>query len=76
MGLLIALALIALSVLGVLLWLKRRPAGRLAAPHRGGLMPHEFIVVVIALGLLLPLFGISLLAILLVEWLRTKLAFR
>jgi uncharacterized iron-regulated membrane protein len=76
MGLLIALALIALSVLGVLLWLKRRPAGRLAAPHRGGPMPHGFILVVIALGLLLPLFGISLLAILMVEWLRTKLAFR
>ena len=76
MGLLIAIALIALSVLGVLLWLKRRPEGRLAAPHRGGPLPREFKVAVIALGLLLPLFGISMLAILLIEKIRAKLASR
>ena len=74
MGLLIAISLIALSVLGVVLWVKRKPTGQLAAPPRGGPMPRGFIVVVIALGLLLPLFGMSVIAILIVERLRTKLA--
>ena len=76
MGLLIALALIALSVLGVVLWVKRKPSGQLAAPPRGGPMPRGFIVVVIAMGILLPLFGLSVIAILIVERLRTKLAFQ
>lgn len=67
MGLLIALALIALSMLGVMLWLKRRPSGQLAAPPHGGHMPRAFIVAVVILALLLPLFGASLIAILLIE---------
>lgn len=75
MGLLIAVALIALSVLGVVLWVKRKPLGRLAAPPRGGPMPKGFIVLAIVLGLLLPLFGVSMIAVLLIERLRTKLAF-
>ncbi|MBH1945426.1 PepSY domain-containing protein [Erythrobacter sp. YJ-T3-07] len=67
MGLIIALALIALSVLGVLMWLKRRPTGKLAAPPRGGRLPRELIAVVAVLAILLPLFGVSLVAILLAE---------
>ncbi|WP_226663087.1 PepSY-associated TM helix domain-containing protein [Alteriqipengyuania lutimaris] len=67
MGLIIALALIALSVLGVLMWLKRRPTGKLAAPPHGGRLPRGLIVVVVVLAILLPLFGASLVAILLTE---------
>ena len=72
MGLLIALALMALSVLGVVLWVKRRPSGRLAAPPKGGPMHMEFVVVAIVLGVLLPLFGISMIAILLIERLKAR----
>ena len=67
MGLVIALALIALSVLGVLMWLKRRPKGKLAAPPPGGRLPRGLIAVVVVLALLLPLFGLSLVAILLID---------
>ncbi|RIV82813.1 PepSY-associated TM helix domain-containing protein [Aurantiacibacter zhengii] len=76
MGLLTALALIALSVLGVALWLKRRPTGKLAAPHRGGRLPRPLIALVAILALLLPLFGISLLAILLIDKARRTLVRR
>ena len=38
-------------------------------------MPRGFVVLAVILGLLLPLFGISIIAILLIERLRTKLAF-
>ncbi len=74
-GLLIALVLIALSLLGVVLWVKRRPSGRLAAPPSAGPIPRGFVVLAVVLGLLLPLFGISMIAILLIERLRTKFAF-
>ncbi len=74
MGLLIALALMVLSVFGVVLWLKRRPSGRLAAPPHGGRMPRAFIVAIAILALLLPLFGISLIAILLVDRIRGMFA--
>lgn len=74
MGLLIALALMALSVFGVVLWLKRRPSGRLAAPPHGGRMPRAFIGAIAILALLLPLFGVSLIAILLVDRIRGMFA--
>lgn len=76
MGLIIALALIALSVLGVLMWLKRRPTGKLAAPPRGGRLPHGLIAAVAVLAILLPLFGVSLVAILLTEKAAAMLARR
>lgn len=70
----IALALIALSVLGVARWLKRRPAGRLAPPPRGGDLPTGFKVAVLVCGLLLPLFGLSMMVVLLIERLRARFA--
>lgn len=76
MGLIIALALIALSVLGVLMWLKRRPTGKLAVPPRGGRLPGRLVAVVAVLAILLPLFGISLVAILLTEKAAAMLARR
>ncbi|MEL7690539.1 PepSY domain-containing protein [Citromicrobium bathyomarinum] len=76
MGLVIALALIALSVLGVLMWLKRRPKGKLAAPPPGGPLPRGLIAVAVVLALLLPLFGLSLVAILLLDKGRELLAGR
>ncbi|MEC9151161.1 MAG: PepSY domain-containing protein, partial [Pseudomonadota bacterium] len=76
MGLIIALALIALSVLGLLMWLKRRPTGKLAAPPHGGRLPRGLIVVVVVLAILLPLFGASLVAILLTEKAAAMLARR
>jgi uncharacterized iron-regulated membrane protein len=62
LGLLTALALIALSVVGVLMWLRRRPQGELGAPPQiKGARPRWAIVALVLAGVLLPLFGASLL---------------
>ena len=74
MGLATALALIAVSVLGATMWWKRRPGGELGAP-RGGERPlgARLWVAVAVLAILLPLFGLSLLALLAAEFLWTRL---
>lgn len=69
LNLLTALGLILLAVSSVVLWLRRRPEGVLGAPRAGEPRPAAlaFFTLVIALGLFLPLMGISLLAVLAVE---------
>jgi uncharacterized iron-regulated membrane protein len=68
LGLATALALIAISIVGVLMWLRRRPTGEFGAPPpvRGARLGWAIAALVVA-GLLLPLFGASLLAFLLVD---------
>lgn len=64
MGLLTALALIAISIMGVLMWLKRRPQGQLGAPPPvGGARLRWAIAGLVVAGVLLPLFGASLVAL-------------
>jgi uncharacterized iron-regulated membrane protein len=69
-GLLTALGLVAVSLLGVWMWLRRRPAGGFGAPAAPPLRHGWVIAAVALLGILLPLFGASVLAILLVDRLR------
>ncbi|MEW4449696.1 PepSY domain-containing protein [Qipengyuania sp. JC766] len=60
-GLLTALALIGLSVVGTLMWLKRRPAGRLGAPAPGrSRAGPALLAIMLVMAVLLPLFGASL----------------
>jgi uncharacterized iron-regulated membrane protein len=68
MGLATAVALIAISLLGVLMWLRRRPEGGLGAPPsvRDARMGGVTIALAVA-GLLLPLFGVSVLLLLLLD---------
>lgn len=67
-GVLTALALIAVSILGVVMWLKRRPQGQLGAPHAiAGPRKGWLIAIVVMLAVLLPLFGASLLILLIVD---------
>jgi uncharacterized iron-regulated membrane protein len=67
-GVLTALCLVAVSLLGAFMWLKRRPAGQFGAPP-----PSERLQIcwvgfaLVTLGLLLPLFGASLLLILIAD---------
>jgi uncharacterized iron-regulated membrane protein len=65
MGLATALLLIATSIFGVLMWLKRRPQRGLGAPgsSNDSLSPG-LLTALIVLGLLLPLFGASVLIVL------------
>jgi len=68
LGVATALALIAISVFGVLMWLKRRPQAALGAPPAvaiGG--PPWLVGGIVVLAVLLPLFGLSLLAVLAIE---------
>ncbi|HJR56739.1 MAG TPA: PepSY domain-containing protein [Rhizomicrobium sp.] len=68
MGLLTAIALIATAVMGVLMWLKRRPEGKLGAPPAvPGVSMRGIVIAIAVMGLLLPLFGASVLLIALLD---------
>lgn len=70
-GLLVCLAMIGAVTAGIILWWRRRPAGSLAAPQTkdGDRLPPALIGTVAVLAILFPLVGISLVAILGVEYL-------
>ena len=65
----ILIALVALSVSGVVMWWRRRPEGRLGAPAPKGVLRHSWLLVglTVALAFVVPLFGLSLALIVLVE---------
>ena len=67
-GVATALALIGISILGAVMWLRRRPRGRLGAPPaaRGATGP-ALVAAVALLGVLMPLFGASVAAITVVD---------
>lgn len=70
LGLLTALGLMLLCVSGLVLWWRRRDSGVLGAP-KVLLSPRvslALIALVVLFGLYLPLFGASLLLVLVVEW--------
>jgi uncharacterized iron-regulated membrane protein len=74
-GVITALALITVSILGVLMWLKRRPQGRLGAPPAiAGVRKCWLIAILVFLAVLLPLFGASLIALLVVDCLVRRFA--
>ena len=69
LGLITALGLILLCISSVILWVRRREPGSLGAPvpaarHR---MAWAFIMIVLILGICLPLFGFSLISVLLLD---------
>jgi uncharacterized iron-regulated membrane protein len=68
-NLFVALGLMLLAISSAVLWWRRRPAGQLGAPRSlpGAPAAFAFVALVVLLGLLLPLFGLSLLAVLIVE---------
>lgn len=69
MNLMTALGLTLLSVSSIILWWRRRPDGALGAPaaiHRGP-AALGFFALVAALGLFLPLFGITLIGVIALE---------
>ncbi|MGN9841184.1 PepSY-associated TM helix domain-containing protein [Nonomuraea sp. H19] len=65
------LALITLVVTGVWMWWKRRPRGRAGAPARptDRRTAYGVMVIMALLGLLFPLAGVSMVAVLLLDWL-------
>lgn len=69
LGLLTAIGLVLLSVSSVVLWWRRRPGATLGAPPAQAMPPVAigFVALLVALGALLPLLGVSMLAVLLTE---------
>jgi uncharacterized iron-regulated membrane protein len=63
------LALMALCVSGIVMWWKRRPDGKLAAPQRkdGDRLARGVVVIAVVLGCCFPLLGASMLAALLLD---------
>ena len=74
LGLLTAVGLVLLSMSSVILWWRRREAGVLGAPKV--LIDPRFsiglVTLVVLLGIYLPLFGASLVGVLLLEWLLLR----
>ncbi|WP_241557303.1 PepSY-associated TM helix domain-containing protein [Croceibacterium ferulae] len=62
LGLAVVIALALMSVAGLVLWWRRRPAGRLGAPPPQGQLRHSWALVALTvlLGFAVPLFGVSL----------------
>jgi len=72
-GVVTALALIGMSVVGVLMWLRRRSPGTLGAPTRNSdARLGRVAAPLLILGILLPLFGASVLAVILIELVFVK----
>lgn len=63
------LVLGALPISGLWMWWQRRPAGRIGMPKRSaGQLPRWVLAAALALMLLLPVFGASLVVVLLLDW--------
>ncbi|MFC3884988.1 PepSY-associated TM helix domain-containing protein [Bacillus songklensis] len=71
LDLVICLVLIGISVSGFIMWWQRRPTGKLGAPS----LPNDFnmlkwvTVIIVILGIIFPLVGVSLLMVLALDWL-------
>jgi len=68
-------AVLALAVTGLVMWWKRRPAGKFAAParRRDLTVSKKVVAITVALGVLFPLLGASLLTVMLLDWLAHRL---
>lgn len=70
-----ALGLITACLSAAVMWWKRRPVGRLGAPHahQGTRYPLGFVTLLVLLGLFLPLLGTSMIVLLALErWLLRR----
>jgi uncharacterized iron-regulated membrane protein len=63
-GVLTALGLITVAVSGFVMWRRRKPG---SAPPKQGVTPKPVVAALVVLGLLLPLFGASLLVLLTID---------
>lgn len=74
LGLMTVLGLLLVCFSGLVLWWRRRDAGTLGAP-KANLNPRVsfgLVAIIVVLGIYLPLFGTSLLIVLLCEWLLLR----
>ncbi len=69
LGLATLLALVTVAVSGAVMWWRRRPTGKLGAPLPKGTIRHSgaLVAAVVALAFVVPLFGISLAVVVVLE---------
>ncbi|WP_293884253.1 PepSY domain-containing protein [Sphingomonas sp.] len=68
------IAIIVLVVSGIVMWWRRRPPGTIGAPTRVSAGNVRGLAVVLVIGgVLFPVFGLSLVAIFLIDWCRQSL---
>jgi uncharacterized iron-regulated membrane protein len=69
LGLLTAIGVLCVAVSAAVMWWRRRPAGVLGAPDRmrGARVSLALATITVLLGILLPLFGLSVIAVLVAE---------
>ena len=72
----ISLGLMALAVTGCVMWLRRRPAGSLAAPSYPAALPpmRAWTIGIGLLGVIFPMMGVTLLAVWLIDRRLARLA--
>lgn len=74
LAVLVCLLIIAMSVTGAAMWWVRRPRGKTGFPSKPEVKPAKWVIVVIcALGALMPAAGISMVIILLADWAARRL---
>ncbi|BCB04236.1 membrane protein [Bacillus sp. KH172YL63] len=72
-SLFICLGIILVVVSGFYLWLKRKPNTGMGAPKGPGILKMKpFLLLMILLGILFPLVGLSLIVVLILDWLVIK----
>ncbi|WP_197089660.1 PepSY domain-containing protein [Bacillus sp. SA1-12] len=72
-SLLICLGIIFVAVSGFYLWWKRKPKKGIGAPKAPGIKKMKyFLILLISLGILFPLVGLSLIVVWLIDWLFIK----
>jgi len=72
-NLFICLGIILVVMSGFYLWLKRKPKKEMGAPKAPSILKMKlFLLLMIVLGILFPLVGVSLIVILLLDWLVIK----
>ena len=69
------IAIVVMAVAAIVMWWKRRPAGSLGAPSLPDdpALVRSVLAIMVAVGLIFPLMGLSLLAALAVDWLGGRL---
>ncbi|MBD1371863.1 PepSY domain-containing protein [Hazenella sp. IB182357] len=74
LGLFICLALIGIVISGWIMWWKRKPKGKLGSPQRIEQYGNSksFLIFMVILGILLPLAGLSIIVVYLLDWLIIK----
>ncbi|MBE2213925.1 MAG: PepSY domain-containing protein [Opitutaceae bacterium] len=76
LGTVAALGVVLLAVSGLVLWWRRRPAGRLGAPASSSRVPHPVWIGAIGLAVLLPLLAASLACVATTDWLMGRIVDR